>query len=237
MDAYERSARAYDLIQQWRSRDYGAHADQLTATIRERNPAATSLLDVACGTGLHLLNFRRHFSDLTGVDISEAMISRAGAVVPDVPMTLADMRSFDLGRSFGAVTCLSSSIGYLLSVEEVTLAVANMARHLEPGGVLVVEPWIHPDQWRLGHRVAEAGNGDGLAVARVSVNGREGHISTFDLHWTIASADGIDHFVEHHRMGLYSVEEYQSAFAAAGLSVEHDATGLQGRGLFIGRGR
>jgi hypothetical protein len=101
--------------------------------------------------------------------------------------------------------------------------------------LLIVEPWIHPDQWRLGHRVAEAASGDGLAVARVSVNGREGHVSTFDLYWTVVSDDGVDQFIEPHRMGLYSIEEYQEAFGAARLTVEHQPTGLVGRGLFIGQ--
>jgi len=113
----------------------------------------------------------------------------------------------------------------------------NMADHLDQAGLLIVEPWFHPDQWRLGHRVAEAANGDGLAASRVSISGREGHVSTFDLYWTIASDDGVDQFIEPHRMGLYSIDEYVQAFEAAGLAVEREPTGLIGRGLFIGRRR
>jgi hypothetical protein len=36
-------------------------------------------------------------------------------------------------------------------------------------------------------------------------------------------------------MGLYSIEEYLGAFGAARLTVEHQPTGLIGRGLFIGQ--
>lgn len=235
MDTYERSAHAYDLIQRARGRDYSAQADLIAEKIRSLLPTADSLLDVACGTGRHLANFRRHFGRLAGLDISTAMAARARQLVPDVPISVDDMRSFKLDDRFAAVTCLFSSIGYLLTLEEVHLAVANMAVHLTPEGVLVVEPWIHPDEWRLGHRVAEAANDDRVAVARVSVNGREGHISTFDLHWTIASEAGVEQFVEPHRMGLYSVAEYAGAFEAAGLTVQHDPHGPIGRGLFIGQ--
>ena len=30
-------------------------------------------------------------------------------------------------------------------------AIGSMARHLNPGGVLIVEPWLRPDQWIAGH--------------------------------------------------------------------------------------
>ncbi len=235
MDVYERSAHAYDLIQQARGRDYSAQADQLAELIHERRPGARSLLDVACGTGHHLVNLQRHFPEVAGVDISAPMLERAREQLADVPLELGDMRSFRLGRHFDAVVCLFSSIGYLLTLDDVKQAVATMADHLHPGGILIVEPWIHPDRWLGDHRVAEAANGEGIAVSRVSVNGREGHVSTFDLHWTVASAAGVDQFVEEHRMGLYSIEEYTEAFQAASLAVEHQSTGLISRGLFIGQ--
>ena len=60
------------------------------------------------------------------------------------------MRSFDLGRRFDAVTCLFSSIGYLLTPEDLEQGIARMAAHVAPGGVLVVEPWFTPDAWRPG---------------------------------------------------------------------------------------
>jgi SAM-dependent methyltransferase len=235
MDVYERSAHAYDLIQVERGRDYGAQADQLAELIKARRPDARSLLDVACGTGHHLRNLRPHFRELAGVDVSPAMLQRAREELADVPLELGDMRSFRLDRRYDVVTCLFSSIGYLLTLDDVRRAVANMADHLRTGGLLIVEPWIHPDQWHLGHRVAEAANGDGLAVGRVSVNGRQGHVSTFDLYWTVASDEGVEQFIEPHRMGLYSIDEYRGAFEAASLTVEHEPSGLIGRGLFIGQ--
>jgi SAM-dependent methyltransferase len=234
MDAYERSALAYDLIQQSRGRDYEDHAATLTDLIRARRPEAGSLLDVACGTGFHLLYLQDDF-DVAGIDLSSAMIERARRILPAVPLEVSDMRSFDLPRRFDAITCLFSSIGYLLTIEDVDRAIANMTKHLNPKGVLIVEPWFQPADWRVDHRVAEATNSDGVAVSRVSVNGLEGHVSSFDLYWTVADRDGVDQFVESHRMGLYTSEQYREAFVAAGLKVDHDPKGLIGRGLFIGQ--
>jgi SAM-dependent methyltransferase len=234
VDEYERSSEVYDLIQDSRGRSYGEHVEALLAVIDARCPDARSLLDVACGTGRHLGSFSVRFDDLAGVDLSPAMLARARALVRDVPFHEDDMRTFDLGRTFDVVTCLFSSIGYFTDIGDMRSAISNMGRHVSPGGLLVVEPWIHPDGWSVPHLMAEAANAPGVSVCRVSTNGQRGHVSTFDLHWTIATADGVDQFVEHHELGLWTIDEYTDAFTRAGLVVEHDPVGLIGRGLFVG---
>ena len=45
----------------------------------------------------------------------------------------------------------------------------------------------------------------------------------------------MEHLVETHTLGLFTDDEYRSAFDAAGLEVEHDVDGLMGRGLWTGR--
>jgi SAM-dependent methyltransferase len=76
------------------------------------------------------------------------MLEVAVGRLPGVPLHEVDMLTMDLGRRFDAVTCLFSSIGYAHTPERLQAAVATMARHLEPGGVLVLEPWLWPDMIR-----------------------------------------------------------------------------------------
>jgi hypothetical protein len=83
------------------------------------------------------------------------------------------------------------------------------------------------------YQVADAVNTADLAVSRLSVNGQDGHLSTFTWYWAIARSGNVDTFVEEHRMGLYTVAEYGAALRAAGLDgIEHDPTGPSGRGVF-----
>lgn len=231
MDAYAKTAEAYDLIQEARGRSHDEHVAQ----IRRLAPSATSLLDVACGTGVHLAGFRELFDRVAGVDLSAAMLDRARQRLPDVPLHEGDMRHFKLDETFDVVTCLFSSIGYLLAYTDVRQAIFNMVAHLNPGGVLIIEPWLHPDQWKVPHLVAESANAPGVSVGRVSTNGRYDDISTFTLHWTIATPDGVDYIVEDHELGLYTVDAYRGAMESADLNVEYDPIGLIGRGLFVGR--
>ena len=59
---YTQTAQWYDKIYQ-SMKDYGAETDKLTAIIREhRRSAGNRLLDVACGTGLHLSHLTQHFA-------------------------------------------------------------------------------------------------------------------------------------------------------------------------------
>ncbi len=61
------------------------------------------------------------------------------------------MTEFDLATTYDAVTCLFSAIGYVRTVDRMNRAVACMARHVKPGGVLIVEPWITPEDWKPGN--------------------------------------------------------------------------------------
>ena len=232
---YDRAAAAYDVLHAARQKDYGAEAARVAALVRERRPDARSLLDTACGTGGHLRFLRDHFDEVEGVDGSPAMLARARQRVPGVALHEGDLRTFDLGRRFDAVTCLFSSIAYLVPAEELRRGVANLARHLADGGVLVVEPWVKPEDWAPAPlpRI-DSGEGEGLSVTRMTRVWREGERTFLDMQYLIGTGEGIEHVREHHANALYGEDDYRAAFEAAGCSIELDPEGLIGRGLYIG---
>ena len=71
---YDKIARFYDSIYSWK--DYKAEVDVLVGHIRERVPRASTLLDVACGTGRHLELLKDRF-DVEGLDASAQMLEVA----------------------------------------------------------------------------------------------------------------------------------------------------------------
>jgi SAM-dependent methyltransferase len=230
---FSRSQRLYDSIYSFK--DYPAEAETLRSLIRERRPRARSLLDVACGTGKHLELLRGDF-DVAGVDLDPDMIALARERLGDeVPLQVGDMAEFDLGRTFDVVVCLFSSIAYTRTEERLRSAVANLARHAGPDGLVLVEPWFYPEDWTAGHVSANFVDEEDLKVARMSLSPPLSDPLTMRFHYLVATTEGIESFTEEHVVGMFTHQQYVDAFRAAGLSVEHDPEGLMGRGLFVGR--
>ena len=129
---FRHSAHVYDLLYEATGKDYKAETTTLHALIQERSPDARSLLDVACGTGGHLVHLRQWY-EVVGLDIDPGMLAEAQRRLPDETFIEGDMRSFDVGRTFDAVVCLFSSIGYMPSEDDLARAVSTMISHLPPG--------------------------------------------------------------------------------------------------------
>ena len=148
-------------------------------------------------------------------------------------VTEGDMEDFDFGRRFDVVTCLFSSIGYMETPDRLARAICAMARHLAPGGLLLVEPWFRPEEWRDGYVSADFVDDEGLKIARMGVSKTDGAVALLDLHHMVATPEGVETFATHHRLGLFADWEYDEAFAAAGMTATRDEEGLMGRGLYV----
>jgi SAM-dependent methyltransferase len=228
---FSKSAAFYDALYSWK--DYGAEAARIHSILSERAPSAATLLDVACGTGHHM-SLLREWYDVEGVDVEPSLLSVARERLPGVPLHLGDMRTFNLGKQFDVVTCLFSSIGYMQTPEDLLHALVNMAGHLAPAGVMIVEPWLSPDRFDPNHQpkplVAE---GDGFSVVRMNDSRVEGRLSIMRFHYLVGRPGRVEHFTEEHAPALYTEEEYRAAFRAAGMVAELDPEGLMGRGLWL----
>ena len=105
------------------------------------------VLELGCGTGRVLLPTARAGVEITGVDVSDRMLSVCRSKLAEEPpevrgrvrLSHADMRSFDLGRRFGLVTIPFRPFQHLVTVEEQMACLARAHRHLEPGGTLALD--------------------------------------------------------------------------------------------------
>jgi len=229
---YGPSARVYDAL--FRDKDYRGAVGRLRRIIREAHPTAHRLLDVGCGTGRHLEHLRRDFA-VEGLDASPSMLTVARARCPGIVLHRGDLVGFDLGRTFDVVTCLLGSIGYARTLPRLARAMRAMARHIEPGGLLVIEPWVTPDRFVTGRVVFDRADEPDVKVARMYRTARRGTISVFDSHYLVAGPAGVEHFTERQELGLFTPRQYRVAIRAAGLRLLPVAGDLFGYGLHVAR--
>ncbi len=228
---YNQTAQYYDLI--YGFKDYGAETEKITALIQKELPTAKTILDVACGTAEHAKLLSKQF-EVDGIDLEPAFIEIAREKVLSGNFWLADMSDFSLPKTYDVVLCLFSSIGYLPTKEKVVAALKSFKNHLNPGGVIFVEPWITPENWQVGHTTmvtAESGN---LKICRMNVAERVANRSVLNFHYLVATKHGVEHLEEAHELALYTKEEMLGCFAKAGLEVSYGDR-FFGRGLYVAR--
>ncbi|MEV6056930.1 class I SAM-dependent methyltransferase [Streptomyces sp. NPDC052107] len=231
---FSQSAHLYDAIY-GKERDYASQAAAIADWILRRNGEASSLLDVACGTGLHLSHLGDRFQ-AAGVDVSQAMVGQAQKRNPAARIERGDMRSFRLGCRFDAVTCMFSSITYTGTVDGLNQTLKNFADHLNPGGVCIVEPYLTPQSWDDAHGPGlRTARNEEFTVALVDRAVRNGRDIQREIAYAVASADATHLFREMHEFRLFTSEEYTAAFRGAGFDVTFDARGFDAaRGMYFG---
>jgi SAM-dependent methyltransferase len=231
---FSKSANFYDEIYAAMDKDYAAEAKKAHQIIKKyKRSSGKRLLDMACGTGLHADKFNR-FYQVEGLDLDPAMLSVARKNYPAIQFHRGDMVDFNIHRQFDIIICLFSSIGYVKTKARLFQSIQSMNRHLALGGVLLVEPWFSPKQWKVGHIGTILVEKPDHKIVRMSRSARQGKLSTIEFEYLIGTPKGIDHRSEVHELGLFTHEEYMEAFRRSGLEVIHDPEGLDGRGLYIG---
>ena len=226
------SPELYDAI--YHFKNYARECDRLRSLIDEVVPGARTILDVACGTGEHAKFLKHHYA-VDGIDINESYLHAARMKNPSGNYIRADMMDFSLGRTYDVVTCLFSAIGIVRTFERLERAIACMARHVRPGGALIIEPWFTPTQWHSGKPLILEGEVGGDKVYRLSIGVGEGQLSVLLYHYLRGTPAGIKHYSERVELGLFTRDEMTWAFEFAGMEVRYESEGLIGRGLYIGK--
>ena len=104
------------------------------------------VLDAGCGTGRTAIELARRGFDIVGVDLDDVMLTQARAKAPQHDWRLGDLSIIELDAAFDAIVMAGNVMIYLTpGTEAATLA--NMARHLKPGGLLISAFELTPQRW------------------------------------------------------------------------------------------
>ena len=95
-----------------------------------------SVLDAGCGTGRVAIELAARGIDVVGVDLDPTMIGHARLKAPELEWIEADLASVDVGRQFDVVV-MAGNVMIFVAPQTEAAVVANMARHVSPGGHLI----------------------------------------------------------------------------------------------------
>jgi predicted TPR repeat methyltransferase len=104
--------------------------------IKKSNPKATSVLEIACGTGAILKLMEKQYA-ISGLDLSKEMLSIAKKKIKKGNFYHQDMTSFSLNKKFDIILCIYDSINHLLKFAEWTKVFKNSSKHLNENGLFI----------------------------------------------------------------------------------------------------
>jgi SAM-dependent methyltransferase len=205
--------------------EYAHYCERVTGLIRQhaRLPAK-DLLNIGCGGGKNVLNLKQQFN-VTGVDLSLAMLAQAKELNPECTFVQGDMRTFRLDRTFDAVL-MDDAISHMICLTDFRAALRTAYTHLNPGGVLVVTPDVttetfHQNKTNVVRAAPRAAPG-GIEVVFVEntydPDPADDQYETTVL-YLIRDHGQLRIETDHWTMGMFSRETWRRALRDAGFEV------------------
>nr|WP_162990888.1 class I SAM-dependent methyltransferase [Maliibacterium massiliense] len=218
MRAYEGFAPYYDLLMD--DVDYGRWVDYVQDILDEFGASRGRLLDAACGTGRIGVALARRGYEVTGLDISGAMLACAQAHARDqgvrIPFVQQDLCAIALHRPVEAIVCACDGVNYLDSMEKVNAFFAAAKGTLVPGGLLLFD--ISARGKLLAMRDAFYGE-DRADISYLWQNrfAEQTQVLTMDMTFFVRRKDGLYRRIDElHRQRAHRVQELSEALARAG---------------------
>jgi ubiquinone/menaquinone biosynthesis C-methylase UbiE len=231
---YESLAPYYDLLYHWK--DYPAESELIRKEVaRHKRCAGKTLLDVACGTGAHLVYLSQHFN-CEGMDFNKAMLKEARKKRLRTALFQGDMLTLNTGKTYDVITCLFGSIAYTRTVGNLKKALKNFYRHLNPGGICLVDAFVAKSEFHDGMPHMQVYEDEDLKIARAVVSTCRRNTGLFDFHFLITERDkGVRHFQDYHEIALFEHEMILKCMEDVGFKTQLKNKGLdRKRPLFIG---
>ena len=141
MDAYKNLAASYDRLTN--DVDYEATVAFYEEILRREGLSPRTVVDLACGTGSVTEILARKGYRVTGVDMSEEMLTEAAMKTMDMeqpPMYSCQLlQELRLPRGVDMAVCALDSLDYILDPADCKEAIRRAYKALNPGGIFIFD--------------------------------------------------------------------------------------------------
>jgi SAM-dependent methyltransferase len=183
-----------------------------------------SLLHLGCGGG-HLDHTLKKYFQITGVDLSQPMLTLAKQLNPELLYLQGDMRSIQLYQTFDAVI-IADSIDYMLDENDLRAAFHTAWIHLKPGGVFITYAEEIQDEFENNRTSSSSHSKDNMAVTLVeNLYDPDPVDNVYEMTfiYLIRSSGLLTIEIDRHKAGLFAKKTWFSLLRAVGFTVlEHN---------------
>lgn len=191
------------------------------------------ILDVPSGNGRHAIALAQCGFDVTGVDISEAMLAFCQQHIWDrLRFEHHDMRSLPYEQQFDAAFCAGNSFGYFIP-EDTQRFLDSVARALKPGGRFLVDTAMVAETYLVTGGVKEWVQADDIIM--LIQNNYVPLQSRLDSELTYLHKGQVEKRLASHH--IHTIGEIVRMLAAAGMTAEETYSNTDGDAFEIGAER
>ena len=200
------------------------------------------ILDLACGTGRHLIPLSKEGYKMVGLDVSSNLLRIAKKRGGDIQLINADMRFLPFtSKAFSSVVSMDTSFGYLPTEKGDLQCLTAVRESLMDGGMLIVDVfnrdhlisknktnWIRQLKWALLPLIVKAAwmpfhffkwkeYPSFFLLQKRSVDAKDSKLH--DL-WVVCGKEDQQIRVFEHNTRLYGVKQMQVLLEKAGFTVK-----------------
>ena len=219
MEAYTGFAQVYDTFMD--NVPYDEWGEYLVSLLKKYGVEDGLVLDMGCGTGAMTRYLDAHGYDMTGIDVSEEMLTIAKEKSsPDILYLLQDMREFELYGTMRAAVSICDSMNYILEEDDLLRVFSLVNNYLDPGGLFIFDMnTIHKYRDVIGDRTIAEDREDGSFIWENSYDS-ENALNVYELALFLPREDGLyEKCEEEHVQKAYSIEEVKVMIAKAGMEL------------------
>jgi ubiquinone/menaquinone biosynthesis C-methylase UbiE len=208
-------------------KDYADEAAEYTRIILGTTAARPrTLLDLGCGAGRDDFNLKKDF-EVTGVDMSESMVSLAKKLNPEARYVVGDIRHLRLDAKYDAVL-MTDSVTSMTTVKDLKAAFTTAFVHLKPGGVFCVLAKECLDNFVQNRTFSFTRASEDVEITMV-----ENHYDVYrndtayekTLVYLIRRRGKLEVEVDRHFCGLFKLDDWEFALHSIGFDVKRTIFG------------
>ena len=223
----------YSELAEWftsltRPEDYAEEAALYHQTLQAESAIEIkTLLELGAGAGNNASHLKKHYQ-MTLTDLSAAMLAQSQKQNPECEHHLGDMRTVRLNKQFDAVF-IHDAIDYMTTLEDLTSALETAARHCKPGGTVLVVPDYVRETFH--ESTSHGGHDEPKSLRYLEWTWQpEDSEATYIADFSYLLRDGLETqaIYERHVCGLFSEDEWLSAFSQVGLEAKMTPSPIEG---------